>query len=167
MRNTQSALKWLAEKRARVAHDLDQTSRMAEQLTLRADGLRLDLAALDRSLCLYHDILDPASIAPVKAWKGKYGARGDLRQAIEAVLKENAPEWVSTDNIEVLVCARLDISFETTSRRKRWYDNTFARQLRRLVDEELVERYHDATLSGNEFGRWRWRAQALPSLADL
>lgn len=107
MTKTPSALKWLAEKRARVAHDLDQTARLAADLAKRSTELRIDLAALDRSIQLYDPDIDPAVIGTVAGWKGRYGARGALRETVEAVLQELAPEWVATDNVEMLVCARL------------------------------------------------------------
>jgi hypothetical protein len=122
MTKTPSALKWLAEKRARVAHDLTQTARLADDLARRSEELRVDLAALDHSIRLYDANIDPASIGTVAGWKGRYGSRGAMRETIEAVLQELAPEWVSTDNLEMLVCARLGLTFETPLQRKRWYD---------------------------------------------
>lgn len=44
MKNTPSALKWLAEKRARLANDLEQTRKIAIELTQKADALESDLA---------------------------------------------------------------------------------------------------------------------------
>lgn len=52
IKQTPSALKWLAEKRARLANDLEQTRKIASELTQKADALQSDLAALDRSLRL-------------------------------------------------------------------------------------------------------------------
>lgn len=167
MKKTPSALKWLAEKRARVAHDLEQTARLATDLARRSEELRVDLAALDRSIQLYDANIDPASIGTVAAWKGRYGARGAMREAIEAVLQELAPEWVATDNLEMLVCARLGLSFETPLQRKRWYDDSFTSRLRKLAAEGLVERFHDPSVMTAEVGRWRWKQALAPSLSAL
>ena len=168
MRHTPSTLKWLAEKRARVAHDLEQTARIARELSLRAGELEKDLAALDRAVKLYDANLDPASIGAVNGWQGRYGKRGNLRQYIEEVLKQLSPEWVATDTIEMVVTLRLGVTFATPAERKRWYDNTFARQLRNLVTEGLVERFHDATVVTTEVGRWRWvNGSAMTTLEGL
>lgn len=165
---TPSALKWMAEKRARVAHDLEQTARLASEMARRAEGLRHDLAALDRTIRLYDANLDPACIETVAAWKGRYGTRGNLSATIQAVLQELAPAWVSTDNIEMLVCAGLGLSFETASERKRWYENTLTSRLRKLAAQGLVERFHDPSVATAEVGRWRWSHAAGPStLRDL
>ena len=167
MRHTPSALKWLAEKRARVAHDLEQTARIARELSLRAGELEKDLAALDRAVRIYDPSIDPETIGMVDGRQGRYGKRGTLRQHIEDVLKELAPEWVATDTIEMVVTLRLGVTFATPAERKRWYDNTFARQLRNLVTEGLVERFHDATVVTTEVRRWRWPNTSSCILSDL
>ena len=167
MTKTPSALKWLAEKRARVAHDLDQTARLAADLAKRSAELRIDLAALDRSIQLYDPDIDPAVIGTVAGWKGRYGARGALRETVEGVLQELAPEWVATDNVEMLVCARLGLTFESATERKRWYDNSLTKLLRKLAAEGLVERFHDPNVVTAEVGRWRWKREAKASLALL
>ena len=167
MRHTPSALKWLAEKRARVAHDLEQTARVARELSLRADELEKDLAALDRAVRIYDPSIDPEAIGMVDGRQGRYGKRGTLRQHIEDVLQELAPEWVATDTIEMVVSLKLGVTFATPAERKRWYDNTFARQLRNLVTEGLVERFHDASVVTTEVGRWRWRDATQATLQEL
>lgn len=58
MKQTPSALKWLAERRARVAHDVEQTRRIAAELAHRAQQLEGDLAALDHSIRLYDRRVD-------------------------------------------------------------------------------------------------------------
>jgi hypothetical protein len=167
MRHTPSALKWLVEKRARVAHDLEQTSRLAMEFARRVGDLQLDLAALDRAVTIYDPKLDAACIQPVDGRQGRYGKRGTLREAIETMLQELAPEWVATDNLEALVTGRLGISFASAAERKRWYDNTFARQLRNLVGEGRVERFHDASVVTTEVGRWRWTVETSKGLSEL
>ena len=167
MRHTPSALKWLAEKRARVAHDLEQTARVARELSLRAGELEKDLAALDRAVRIYDPSIDPVSIGTVDGRQGRYGKRGNLRECIKGVLKQLAPEWVATDTIEMVVSLELGVTFSTPAERKRWYDNTFARQLRNLVTEGLVERFHDASVVTTEVGRWKWKVETAQSLRHL
>lgn len=90
-----------------------------------------------------------------------------MRRAIEGVLKVHAPDWVATDNIEVLVLLELDLGFETSALRKRWYDNSFTKTLRELVAQGLAARYHDATVATLEEGRWSWKQGKEPTRADL
>ena len=50
MKNTPSALKWLGEKRGRLAHALAQTKLIAVDVNRRVETLEMDLAALVLSL---------------------------------------------------------------------------------------------------------------------
>lgn len=166
MRSTPSALRWLADKRRRVSSDLAQTTAIAAEVNQRVETLRIDLEALDRALVIFDSSIEPESLKPVHA-HGRTGKRGSLRQAIIGILENHAPAWVATENIEALVCLELSISFETTTLRKRWYDNSLTKQLRVLVTEGLVERLQDPTVFTAEVGRWRWKQEAEPTLAEL
>ena len=167
MKNTPSALKWLAEKRARVAHDLEQTERIAADVAKRLGSLRLDLDALDRAVRIHDPSVDPSAIAPVNGWKGHYGKRGALKETVRSILMGHYGEWLATDNIEVLVCLKLNITFESPSERKRWYDNSFRRILKNFVAEGLIERRHDPEEFTREVGYWRWASGVAPTLAEL
>lgn len=170
MKNTPSALKWLAEKRGRLAHDLEVTQGIAQDVNRRVQALQLDLEAMDRALTIFDAAIVPTDIAPVHAHR-RYGKRGALREAVVQVLKAHAPAWVATENIEALVCLELGLTFETPAVRKRWYDNSLTKQLRVLVAEGLVERHHDAAVHSSEVGRWRWKAdganEGATTLAEL
>ena len=69
MNKTPSALKWLAEKRARLANDAAQTSKMAQELTARAQRLHSQLCALDETIRLYDEAIDPTAISAVNGWQ--------------------------------------------------------------------------------------------------
>ena len=166
MKNTLSALKWLAEKRARLAHDVAQTERIAAEVTRRLENLRLDLAGVDRSIQVYDPAINPESIAPIQAHV-RHGKRGSLRQTMIEALQNNSPAWSSTDTIELLVVASLGLTFELAAERKRWYDNVFRKQLKRLVSEGLVERLQDPLEPTTEVGRWRWKQLERATLAEL
>ncbi len=169
VKKTPSALKWLAEKRARAAHDVEHLQSLAEDVQRRLDVVRLDLAALDRAIHLYDANIDPEKIGTVQGWKGKYGSRGALKDAILRALAANGRDWVSTDVIELAVTVELGLSFALPALRKRWYSNTFTKQLRRLASQGIVVRLHEATLQGHpcETGYWRLAGGATPTLADL
>ncbi len=168
MKNTPSALKWLAEKRGRLAHDLVQTRQIAADVNARVSTLEADLAAVDRAITIFDATINPERIEPVNAHT-RYGKRGALRDSVLAALKAHGVEWVATENVEALVCLELGLTFETPAVRKRWYDNSLRKQLKRFVEEGLVERQHDAADLGVETGRWRWLSmKRTPStLAEL
>lgn len=167
MKKTPSALKWLAEKRARLAHDLAQTERITGEMTRKLENLRLDLNALDRALTIYDPAIDPTKIAAINGWQGNYGKRGSLRASVIKALQSHAPEWVATDNIEALVTLELGLSFELPALRKRWYDGSFRDVLKKLVSGGFVERQHDPTIASSELGRWRWKQEVAPTLKEL
>lgn len=167
MKKTPSALKWLAEKRGRIAHELQQTAAIAEKIQANLARLRVDLASLDRVIQVYDSAIDPTAIAPVAAHKGKYGAHGALKQAVVRNLQALAPDWVSTDNLEVLVCLELGLGFVTRAERKRWYDNSFRMCLKKLVHTGVAERLQDPLDHGADVGAWRWRQEAPTTLAEL
>jgi len=157
MKHTPSALKWLAEKRARLANDLEQTRKFALELTQKAQVLETDLAALDRSLRLYDGRIEPANIEPVNGWQGNYGKRGALRQAVIEVLREISPEWMTTSNISTLICVKFGLDFPTWTARKLWYDGSFRSTLKKLDADGLVDRESDLDLEGPMVARWRWK----------
>lgn len=169
VKKTPSALKWLAEKRARAAHDVEHLQRLSTEVQRRLEVVRLDLAALDRAIHLYDANIDPAKIAAVQGWKGKYGTRGALKDAILRALAANGGDWVSTDVLELAVTGDLGLSFDLPALRKRWYDNTFTKQLRRLASQGIVDRLHDTSPLGRscDTGHWRLARAQEPTLADL
>ena len=138
MKKTPSALKWLAEKRARVAGALLSAKQLAECLTddlaelhkrtattevllqlasRRKEELAKELSALDQVVVIYDEKLKPELIQPINGWEGHYGTRGALRGFLVATLKNRWPEFVSTLELEVLTVSHFSLVFET--RRKR------------------------------------------------
>jgi hypothetical protein len=166
MKQTPSALKWLAEKRARVAFDLEFNQRLVASFEEKAAKLKADLAALDRSITLYDSKIDPTKIGPVNGWKGNYGARGALKAAVLSIIEAESPNWVATDTIELLVCAKFGITFECAIVRQNWYKGGFRGALKALATAELIEREHDPLVKTGHVGHWRLRTECL-TLAGL
>jgi hypothetical protein len=162
---TPPALKWLAEKRARIAGKLDQRERTLTELQSRVAKLRDDLAALDRTLSVYDSQIDALAIQPVYAWKGKYGKRGALKQFIAQVVESRSPETISTDQLALLAMAHFALDFPTSVLRKRWQTNTLLNALKDLREAGKVERLHD--LHTGTVGLWRWAQPVAVTLADL
>ena len=162
-----SALKWMAEKRARIAHDAQQTERILIELTVRRDSLTADLAAMDRALTIYDPTINPEKIGFVNGWKGKAGKRGSLRGAILQTLKSHEPEWVSSSNIASLVMLELGLSFELPRLRKQWYIGSFRGTLHKLLKDGLIDREAPPAEATGDACRWRLKQEVAPTLAEL
>lgn len=166
MNKTPSALKWLAEKRARLAFDTAQTGRLAAELRERHERLQVQLAALDTTLKVFDERIEPTAIAPM-ATQGQHGRRGVVRQALLRYLTSSAPEWTSTEYLEVRFLADFGIEFESAAHRTRWRRNTLCSALRQLCKAGLTERLHDPRDPTGGLGHWRLTQARTPSLADL
>lgn len=166
MNKTPSALKWLAEKRARLAHDALHAERMVRELTERHQKLQTQLAALDETIRVYDHAIDPTAIAPVDG-QGRYGKRGALRQALVDILGEFGPGWIASRTIELALVAKYGISFASPAHRKRWRQGSFCTGLRRLARDGTAERLHDPLEPSGKHGYWRLKQAHPQSLADL
>lgn len=166
MKPTPSALKWLAEKRARLAFDLQFNLNLIAELQAKASALQEDLAAIDRSIKLYDERVDPSTIEPVNGWRGNYGKRGALKEAVLEILVANAPNWVATDAIEAHVRAKFGLVFETPIVRKHWYNGSFRGALKALTAAGKLERLQDPEAPTHETGHWRVKMNS-PRLVDL
>lgn len=168
MRNapTPAALKWLAEKRARIAAELDHIERICLDAQTRQAKLSADLAAVDRTIEVYDPSLRPTDITPVQA-RTLYGKRGSLRKLVLAVVTEHAPEWVASDVVALRVLMQHPVDFATPTARKRWFNNSLKSALKDLANQGKVEREHDADDPTGQVGRWRLRQVQPSSLAVL
>lgn len=164
MRKTPSYLKGLAETRARAAGDLERALELLAEAQRAVDAARSDLAACDRLITKFDSSIDPGKIAPIRGYKGRYGWRGDLANAIECYLRENAPSEVGTAEIALAVQTRFNLEFVSTKERRYWVKNSITGRLRKLTVDGVVERLHDTQTA--EEGRWRWK-QPVNSLAEL
>lgn len=164
---TPSALKWLAETRARLAHDLADSERIQAVVLARTSKLRDDLAALDRTLTIYDPAIRPENVEGVQAHRAAYGKRGSLIEAIERLLKAQAPSYVSTEMLVLLLSVEFNLQFDTRQDLSRWSKNVVGRALRKLVDRGVVEREQDPSVFASKFGRWRWGQSVAVALADL
>ncbi|MBV8037345.1 hypothetical protein [Roseateles sp.] len=167
MPKTPTTLKWLAEKRARLAGDIQHCERLAEDIAQRLLKLQHQLAALDETIRLYDAAIDPTHIQPVEAWRNRYGTFGGFRQALIDIVEAASPDWVASKTIELGVLARLGINFQTSDHRRRWRMNSLGPALRRLLKVGTLERLHDPAVKSGKHGYWRLKQAPSQSLADL
>jgi hypothetical protein len=188
MKKTPSALKWLAEKRARVAGELqscEQTMALLEEdiqelrkrltfievalanASVRRARLTAELGSMDRVVQMYDESIDPAAIAPINGWQGNYGKRGALRKFLIETLRSRASEFISTSELELLTVIQFSLVFEHLSLRRHWYNGSFRGSLKLLVSQGYVERSHKTDTYTREIGSWRWKQAQPPTLEDL
>ena len=166
MKKTPSYLKGLAETRARLAGDVDRGERLLREIQEKLAQARRELDACDLLIRRFDGRLDPRKIAPIRPWRYQQ-KRGVLRDTIVAILKDSAPNPVTTHEIGWELQMRLDLSFQTTAEYSKWLHGSVARQLKCFVVEKCVERLHDPLTPTSEIGRWRWISDLAPSLACL
>jgi len=165
MLKTPPTLKWLAEKRARVAGALEPQERLLRQVESKVVKLRADLAALDQALFLYDSSRDATAIEPIAAWAGNYGTRGSLMEFLASVVESRSPVPVSTQDLKVLALERFALVFETKALLARWRHNSLVSVLKRLVAIGKLEVVPGANHS--QMNAWRWAKPKVLTLAEL
>ena len=188
MKKISSALKWLAEKRARIAGELlsctqtrahleSDLAELRSRLTfteqalsnagVRQERLTKELASFDQVVQSYDDRINPADIPPINAWQGRYGKRGALREFLIETLQSRAPAYISTNELELLTIVHFSMVFEHPSDRKKWYDSSFRNPLKLLASQGLIERGHSVDAFTWQVGSWRWKQERPKTLAEL
>lgn len=188
MKKVPSALKWLAEKRARVAgqlraseathqHIAQQIAALEKELasiravqalaTLKVTEHRAALAALDSTIVLYDDKIDPSAIGAVNGWAGRYGKNGALREFLLSVLRARSPEFVSTSELALLAMTEFSLFFAHWKDRKTWYNNSLRNAVKSLERDGEAERSTEAHGGGADVQGWRVKQQESVILAEL
>lgn len=184
VRKTPSYLKGLAENRARADGEVIRLQRLLDDLARAVAEARRILSlhesvlaqqaeaiakrdACDTLICSFDSRLDPSQIAPIHAFKGRYGPRGGLRAAILEILQDAAPDYASTTEISMQVMTRLKLSFPTPAEKSRWVTNSLLCALKDLAEDGLTERLHDPAAGSNAVGRWRLKSAPDGALAEL
>jgi hypothetical protein len=188
MKKTPSALKWLAEKRARIAGQLASCLQVVEliesdmatlsqevanvqALLVEAERRRArlteELTAIDRTVTLYDEKIVPESIGTINAWQGNYGKRGALKNFLCDTLKGRAPEFIQTSELALMVVMEFSLVFEHKDLRNAWYSGSFRGTLKLLAAQGHIERSHGLVNTDNATGSWRWKQEKALTLAGL
>jgi hypothetical protein len=126
-----------------------------------------ELASLDQVVQLYDEKINTSSITPINGWQGNYGKRGALKGFLVETLRSRTPEYVRTDELELLTVSYFSLVFGHPDDRKHWYAGSFRSTLKLLAKQGLVERSHDPKASTRFVGGWRWKQEVAPTLAEL
>lgn len=167
MRKTPSYLKGLAETRARAAGDVARYKALLADITsslAEAEGL---LESCDRLIKKFDIRLNPGLIAPINAWKGRYGPRGALLDAIALYLQSVAPAAVTISELAWHMQLKFNLNFCDSKQTSTWINNSLRPRLRDLLKGGVVERLHDSSPGQNQLGRWRWVAKGCQSMEEL
>lgn len=189
MRKTHSYLKGLAETRARAAGSLqrlrqlrsevqrklkvataevERYQKMEVELARKLEEARTDLKSCDWLIRKFDSRLDPSEIAPIAAWKGRYGKRGALKEAVSRILKDHSPVALSIPELSKMIILEFQLTFDTDKALKAWTHNSIGGVLKTLISEGLVERINAPRAEwGGADGKWRWKGGSETSLDGL
>ena len=165
MLKTPPTLKWLAEKRARVAGKLEPQELLLQKVELRVVKLRADLKALDQALGMYDSSVNASAIKPIAAQAGNYGTRGSLTACLASVVEANSPGSVSTRELLTQTVVRFGLVFETSELRLRWTRNSLRNALKALAKAGKLEAVPGT--KAPQMSYWRWVQPKQFTLAEL
>ena len=105
------SLKWLVNKRARLANEIARSQRDAGDRALdlavleaKTSMLREDLASIDRALSMHEVLIRPESIAPIQTPRfGRLFSYNHMTRVILAYLRSRRSAWCSTTEIVAVV----------------------------------------------------------------
>ncbi len=166
MQKVPSYLKGLAETRARVDAECARLERLHAEIGQRLAEATAERDACDRLIKKYDGRLDPTTIAPIKAWQGRYDKRGGLKQAVLEVVTMNFPSEVSTSEIAWAIQLRFNLGFETPEERRCWVHNSLSAVLRKLTNKGLVKPVHDQSIPGGTGSTGSWLLVAPTASLD-
>lgn len=155
----------LRRKLALLEAQVAKLSALLEKAQEPARSIQRDIHALDVVIDALHGQVNKDAVAPVKAWAGRYGARGAQKQFIMSFLQAAYPDTVKTKNILDALTYRFNLTIETPIERAN-LRHSVRKTLRLLRDVDgLVESVHPRKL-GTPDGLWRWK-EPLPTLGQL
>lgn len=169
MRKTPSYLKGLAETRARAAGEVARYAAIIEEVQEKLAASRAELEACDKLIRRFDERLDPTEIEPIRAWQGRFGRRGALREALARYVKEAYPNAISTTELAIRAQVEFQLDFGTPNLRRIWVHDSVGGALKVLTARKVLERMHDPQVNSGMTGYWRWVAatQTLDGLSQI
>lgn len=168
MRQVPSYLKGLAETRARADADAQRLQKLATEIAEELAEAQRTVDSCDVLIRKFDSRLNPELIEPIRAWKGRYGLRGALRNSIERQLREAYPAELTTSEIAWALQVEFKLDFVHRAEKAHWQHNTVSRTLKVIVERGQAVPLHDVSRgSSGEVGRWRWISDDALSLDHL
>ena len=177
-------IKWLLNERAALAGEIEKAHLKQATLAHKRERLEMQLAgllkamersrvaqarsqasldALDATMGLVSEQVNPCAGGAIWAWAGKYGVRGGLRDFIAQVLEGAAPEPVTTTVLMNLAARQFGIVL-TTHVERRNFNKSVSSALTNLVRRRLAEPLHNREQGSH--GLWRGGV-TLPTIAEM
>lgn len=123
-------------------------------------------AACDTLLHKWSNAIVTDEIAPVHAWKGRYGPWGAFTQQILVFLDAAGSCGIGTAPLAAQLTAFFGLTFLSTSDHTTWVHDSLVAKLKKLTAEGRVEKYLPAD-GGPKWMRWRLPQAASNSFAVL
>lgn len=105
-----SSLKWLVDRRARIAGEIQKFEQLLEKCDRLANEIRVLkdlLVSVDQTMALHDIPIDVSLIQPIKSKEARINLpHGELTRAILLCLKLNDGRQVTTDAVAAFVAAR-------------------------------------------------------------
>ncbi len=124
---------------------------------------RAAIDALDATIRMAYAEVEPSAGGVVKAWAGKYGKRGGLREYLAQVVRDAAPTPVTLALAINLAAHRFGLVFAIPEDRQR-FRYSVRKTLRTLAKDGLIEAVHG---SNGRMSTAAWRWTQLPTIAEL
>ena len=166
MRKLLTVTRQLAERRARLAGEIPRLERLVAEASEHLAKARAEMAAVDLILPTFDARVVPEQIAPIAATAGHYGKRGVFKEELVRMLREAAPEPLSTAVLSLTLRKRFELDYPTPAALKRWTDNVLRPQLRQLVKDGVAERLK-VTDGHSDDAYWRMVPVVAGSLEQL
>jgi hypothetical protein len=153
-----SSLKWLANKRARTAHNLELHKQRLEIINAEIvnlepliQSLQADLDAIDRTISLHEIQLNPKKIPNIQSKPRQKGlAHGEITKHIFSYLKSQGEKWSTTNHIAAYVWRVVGFSGE--------YDPEFRLAIRyRLRDQVRANKIERSKKRATRNDHVQWR----------
>jgi hypothetical protein len=135
-----SYLKGLVESRARSAGDLERLEHLRARIDEEIEAAHERLESADTLMLEFNPLIDPGQIEPVR---GRRARTGKVKEVIDQVLLEAAPQALPTPEIAFLVAERIEIRFSIVGEYRTWAVNCVYRALHKKLEGGLVERQQE------------------------
>jgi hypothetical protein len=152
-----SYLKGLVETRARADAYALRLERLQVELQEQLGRAKRDRESCDNLIRAYNSALDPNTITPISAWRGRYGSRGARVDALRAFVRGAYPEPVTTLEAAWHIMAKFEVDFVSNEQRENWKKNAIRNPLRGMRDRGEVEQLEpEGPPDGATPASWRW-----------
>ena len=151
-----SYLKGLVETRARADAYVQRLEAVIREAEERLAKAMTERDACDTLIAAYSPNLDPNSIEPIRAWRGRYGKRGERVQALRDFVRAAYPEAVSTVEVTWHLALKFEMDFATAEAREGWKKMAVRNPLRLMAEQGEIERLDLEGLEGRMTSSWRW-----------